>query len=261
MKVWTRRAVAALPWLAVALVSCGIVALAMLPAAWITPQFAKATRGRVSLIDPAGSLWNGSAMLMLAAGGDGSAGAATVLPGRVEWRTAFWPLFAGRVRMQLHQNEAMLEPVTIEASLGGATVSSGGIALPAALLSGLGAPFNTLDLRGDVRANWTQWHLIRGNAFGGLTVTLGDMASRASPIKPLGSYRLALQAQGAASTLDLSTLKGPLLLSGHGTIARASASFHGEASVTPEARDNLTGLLNLLGRPTGTGTVALDYVR
>jgi general secretion pathway protein N len=259
MKAWVRRATAALPWLAVAAITCGVVLVVLLPAAWITPQFSKATQGRVNLIEASGSLWHGSATLMLAAGPDAST--ATVLPGRVEWRTAFWPLLAGRVRMQLRQSEAMLEPVTVEGSFDGATVSAGGIALPAALLSGLGAPFNTLDLQGSVRVTWTQWHLIRGNAFGTLTLTLGDMISRASPVKPLGSYRVALQAQGATSTLDLSTLKGPLLLSGHGTLARGGTSFHGEASATPDARDNLAGLLNLLGRPTTPGTVALDYVR
>jgi general secretion pathway protein N len=50
-------------------------------------------------------------------------------------------------------------------------------------------------------------------------------------------------------------------LSGHGTIARQGTSFHGEANATPEARDNLVGLLNLLGQRTATGTVTLDYMR
>jgi general secretion pathway protein N len=259
MNVWMRRAVAALPWLAIAVVSCGLVLVVLLPAAWVTPQFAKATQGHIDLIEPSGSLWHGSATLMLAAGADASA--ATVLPGRVEWRTAFWPLLVGRVRMQLRESDAMPEPVSLDASFDGATVSAGGIAVPAALLSGLGAPFNTLDLQGGAHVAWTQWHLIRGNVFGGLTVTLDDMVSRVSPVKPLGSYRLVLQAQGTESTLDLSTLKGPLLLNGHGAIARGGTSFHGEASSTPQARDNLAGLLNLLGQPSGPGTVTLEYKR
>ncbi|PMS37615.1 type II secretion system protein N (GspN) [Trinickia symbiotica] len=259
MSVWMRRIGTALPWLAIAFVSCVIVLVVLLPASWVTPRFARATQGHVNLIEPSGSLWHGSATLMLAAGPDASA--ATVLPGRVEWHTAFWPLFAGRVSMQLLLSDAMPDPVHIDASFDGATVSAGGIKSPAALLSGLGAPFNTLDLQGDIHVTWTQWHLIRGNAFGGLTITLEDMISRVSPVKPLGSYRVVLQAQGAASTLDLSTLKGPLLLSGHGTIAGSGTSFHGEASSTPEARDNLSGLLNLLGRPMGPGTVSLDYRR
>ncbi|HTI16418.1 MAG TPA: type II secretion system protein N [Trinickia sp.] len=260
MNVWIRRLAAALPWLAVAVVSSGLVLVVLLPAAWVTPQLARATQGRVDLIDASGSLWRGSAALMLAAG-SADAGPAAVLPGRIEWNTAFWPLLSGRVRLRLRHTDAMIDPVTIEASLNGATASPGAITLPAALLSGLGAPFNTLDLQGDVRVRWTQWHWIRGNAFGGLTVTLDDMVSRVSRVKPLGSYRVAVQAQGAASTLDLSTLKGPLLLSGHGTIARQGTSFHGEANATPEARDNLVGLLNLLGQRTATGTVTLDYMR
>jgi general secretion pathway protein N len=87
------------------------------------------------------------------------------------------------------------------------------------------------------------------------------MTSRVSPVKPLGSYRVAFQSQGDSSTIELSTLKGPLMLTGQGTIAANATSFHGQASAAPEARDNLAGLLNVIGRPTGDGTVALDYSR
>jgi general secretion pathway protein N len=44
-------------------------------------------------------------------------------------------------------------------------------------------------------------------------------------------------------------------------VSGASTSFHGAASAAPEARDNLAGLLNLLGRPSGPGTVALNFMR
>jgi len=259
MNIWMRRIAAALPWLAIAGVACTAVLLVLLPAAWITPQVAKATQGHINLIEPQGSLWSGSATLMLAAGPDASG--ATVLPGRIEWQTAFWPLLAGRLHLRVRQTDAMPRPVTVDATFGGARLSASDMALPAALLNGLGAPFNTLDLKGSVHVTWTEWHLIHRNLFGRFDVRLNDMVSRVSQVKPLGSYRVVLQAQGAASTLDLSTLKGPLLLSGHGTLAGGGVSFHGEANSAPEARDNLAGLLNLLGRPTGTGTVALDYTR
>src|ERR1700742_1124138 len=99
----------ALPWLIVAVLACALTLLAMLPAAWVTPQFAQRTGGRIVLADPAGSLWRGSATLRLAAGVD--AGEPTELPGRLEWRTAFWPLLAGRIEMRLSQTEAMTTPV------------------------------------------------------------------------------------------------------------------------------------------------------
>jgi general secretion pathway protein N len=254
-----RRLRAALPWLLVALLSSGGTMLALLPAAWITPQFAKASGGHVNLVEPAGSLWQGSAALMLAAGTDASA--ATLLPGRLEWHTAFWPLFTGRVQMTMVHSEAMSAPVTLDASRTGARVSQGEMAVPAALLSGLGAPFNTLDLHGTVRLAWSDWRSFGHRAFGQLTVTLTDVSSRVSRVKPLGSYRVVLQAEGDRSTIDLATLKGPLLLSGHGAVSAASTVFNGTASAAPDERDNLAGLLNLLGRPTGPGTVALTFVR
>jgi general secretion pathway protein N len=258
MNYWMRRLRAALPWLVVGVISSGLVLLARLPAAWIAPQFARATQGHVNLIDPAGSLWHGSATLMLAAGNDASG--STLLPGRIVWRTAFWPLFIARVRMEMRQTEAMPDPVTVEATLRGANVSAGAIVVPASLLAGLGAPFNTLDLDGKVRLAWTPWRMFGADAFGRMTVSLADMSSRVSLVKPLGTYQVVLQAQGASSTLDLSTLKGPLMLDGHGTFSRTSASFQGTASATPEQRDNLAGLLNLLGRPVSPGTVALTFM-
>jgi len=254
-----RRMRAALPWLVIAVLSCGATLLVMLPAAWITPQFAKATQGHVNLIDPSGSLWHGSATLVLAAGRD--VGSGTLLPGRVQWQTAFWPLLTGRLNMRMQQSPAMPEAIDVAAAPRSATISAGEIAVPAALLAGLGAPFNTLDLHGAVRLAWTPWRLLGSRAYGQLVITLTDMSSRVSPVKPLGSYRVAFQSQGDTSTIDLSTLSGPLMLSGHGTVAANETSFHGQASASAEARDNLAGLLNLLGRPAGDGTIALYYTR
>jgi general secretion pathway protein N len=259
MTYWMRRLRAALPWLLVGVLSSGAVLLALLPAAWIAPQFARATDGHVNLVDPAGSLWRGSATLMLSAGHDVTG--ATLLPGRIEWETAFWPLFTGRVRMQMRQTRAMPDPVVVEATPRTATVTAGAIAVPASLLAGLGAPFNTLDFDGNVRLTWSPWRTFGNDAFGRLTVSLDDMSSRISLVKPLGSYEVVLEAQGASSTLALSTQKGPLMLNGHGTFSPTSTFFEGTASAAPEQRDNLAGLLNLLGRPTGPGTVALTFVR
>jgi general secretion pathway protein N len=258
MNYWTRRLRAALPWLLVAVLSNAAVLLTLFPAAWITPQFAKATGGHVNLVNPTGSLWHGSASLMLAAGSDTSS--ATLLPGRIDWHTAFWPLFVGRVHMTMLQSDAMPTPITVDATRRGATLSQGAIAVPASLLTGLGAPFNTLDLEGNVQLAWSDWRSFQQEAFGQLTVTLIDASSRVSLVKPLGSYRVVIQAEGNRSVVDLSTIKGPLMLNGHGTVSAGSTIFNGTASAAPEARDNLAGLLNLLGRPSGPDTVALTFV-
>src|SRR5258708_25100447 len=109
---------------------------------------------------------------MLAAGSDMSA--ATLLPGRIEWRTAFWPLFTGRVRMIMRHSEAMPDPITVDATPRSATVTPGALAVPASLLSGLGPPFNTLDLPGDGRLAWCDWRRFHQEAFRQFTLTLND---------------------------------------------------------------------------------------
>ncbi|MDB5780512.1 type II secretion system protein N [Caballeronia mineralivorans] len=262
MNYGLRRFLAAWPWLAVTVVSVLVTLAVMLPAAWIVPQFAKATSGHVNLVDPAGSLWKGSATLMLATGGGAGGGdGATLLPGRLEWRTAFWPLFSGRVRMEMRQTDAMPDAVFVDAGPSGSTVSPGTIAVPASLLTGLGAPFNTLNMDGNVRLTWTELRMLGHNTYGQVIVTLDDMASSVSRVKPLGSYRVVFQAEGQAGTIDLTTSRGPLLLSGQGTVSPASSAFNGVATSAPEARENLAGLLNLLGRHTGPDTVELTFGR
>ncbi|KMZ12279.1 General secretion pathway protein N [Candidatus Burkholderia humilis] len=231
----------------------------MMPAAWIVPQFSKATGGHVNLVDPNGSLWRGAATLMLAAGSDG--GGATLLPGRIEWTTSFWALFTGHVRMTMRQSEAMPEPISVDASTRAATLSAGQIGVPATLFAGLGAPFNTLNFEGQVRLSWTDFRVLGRNVYGQVVVTLDDMVSRVSRMKPLGSYRVQIQAQGGEAEIGLSTSKGPLWLTGQGAISQGATSFEGTAKAEPDQRENLAGLLNLLGRHTDPDTVALTFVR
>lgn len=235
----------ALPWGLAALVSTLLTVLALLPAAWFLPLVAQATAGRVSLAAPAGSLWHGSAVLMLAAGPKAST--PTALAGRIEWRTAFWPLFSGKVKITMLANEASPAPVQLSITPRGAMLSSGRLEVPASLLTGLGAPFNTFNLQGGVQLQWNDWRFLENKLFGQLTLNLTDMSSRVSRVKPLGSYRVVIQALGRDATLALTTTQGPLLLDGAGQWARQKFSFRGTAQAEETERENLRTLLSLLG--------------
>jgi general secretion pathway protein N len=241
-----------LAWFGVAALICAVTALIMFPAAWVAPQFARATQGRVILADPQGSLWHGSARLMLSAGArDGAAGGdfggATLMPYRIEWHTQPGSLLTGRVQMTLREMRPLSEPIVLNASRNEARLSAGGIAVPASLLVGLGAPFNTLALEGDVRLEWTEWHVIGNRAYGQLTVRLKDMGSSVSRLRPVGSYRATVMLSGQDATLDIETLNGPLSVTGKGQWQGGHFRFAGKAGSTPEAHANLAGLLNLLG--------------
>lgn len=262
MKPFFTAVLRALPWLAVGLAACGVTLLILAPAGWVTPYLAQASGHRVELIDPSGSLWHGEATLMLSAGPDiGTRGAdtpaPTLLPGRIVWHTAFWPLWQGRLHTEITQTAAMQDPVELDLDRHQATLTGGSLNVPATLLAGLGSPFNTLDLKGDMRLDWTPCRVFGGQAYGQLNLTLTDLGSRVSRVSPLGSYRLNLALGGRDASLTLATLRGPLLLEGHGRASTGSFNFNGTARAAPGFSDGLAGLLNILGSPRGDGIYSL----
>lgn len=249
-------------WCGVALLAVGVTVVAQYPAAWAAERVAEATGRRVLLADSQGSLWHGSATLALTAGNGGAD--ATVLPGRLSWSIDMLPLLTGTLRAHVTHDRALEQPVTLAVSPGNWQAEAGAITLPASLLEGIGAPFNTLKLDGRLRAQWTplsgQFGRTSGRekgqpdtVQGALTVTLEQVSSSLSRVRPLGSYQAVVSFGGVGGTpaqLTLSTLAGPLSLQGQGTLGRG-AHFDGVASATPESEPQLIGLLSLLGPRDG----------
>jgi general secretion pathway protein N len=121
--------------------------------------------------------------------------------------------------------------------------------LPASLLEGVGAPFNTLRPDGTMRIDWTalQGRFAGNQKYGHLSVQLDQMSAAVSRLRPLGSYRADVDLTGAGGKLQLKTTAGPLYLEGSGTLGR-QARFEGTAHAAPDAATQLAGLLSLLGR-------------
>ncbi|MGO4329713.1 type II secretion system protein N [Cupriavidus sp. 2TAF22] len=243
-----------LGWLALGLATVALTVLAAFPAAWIADGIATRSQRRVLLADAEGSLWNGSATLALSAGAGSET--ATVLPGRLHWSVAFWPLLTGTLRLVVTHSEAMSGPVGVAVTPLGWTAQAGAIRLPAALLEGVGAPFNTLRPDGLMRIDWSmlQGRFFRragdsggGGMTGHLTLRLEQVSSAVSRVRPLGSYRAEIDWGGADGKIELTTLAGPLRLQGSGILGR-QARFEGTASADPDAAAQLVGLLSLLGR-------------
>jgi general secretion pathway protein N len=129
---------------------------------------------------------------------------------------------------------------------------------PAALLTGLGAPWNTLQPDGQLhlRTASLEWQWAEGRMqMKGLTeLRMQNMASRLSAIQPIGSYQLQWHGtpEGTATpSLQLSTLQGPLLLKGEGQWIGARLRFTGEAQAQEGYESALNNLLNILGRRQG----------
>ena len=223
------------------------------PARWLAEGLAQISQSQVQLADPRGTVWNGSAQLVLA-GGEGSRDS-TALPARLQWQIR--PAWNG-LRTTLQAECCMAQPLQLLATphWGGAQVvlTDSQSHWPAPLLAGLGAPWNTLQPEGTLTLN-TQALVLNWNA--GRMVLAGqvrleaiDMASRLSTLKPMGSYRLTLTG-GSPTTVQLETLGGSLQLTGSGQWVGARLRFEGMATAAPDRVDALSNLLNIIGRRDG----------
>jgi general secretion pathway protein N len=253
----------ALLWLGLTSLAVAVTVLVFLPAAWLGPMVERQTGGRLTLGDAQGTLWRGSAFVGGAAGEGGSV--TPLLPGRFSWRLSPLVLF-GQVSMELANEKALAQPVQITGSWSQWQVSAGELLLPAEGLAGLGAPLNTLAPSGVIKLSWNLLDIARQGqtvAVQGRTVlSLSDMGSRMSPVKPLGSYEVAMDWRGQQADMALRTVRGALLLSGSGTLANGRLRFSGQASAADGYEDTLGNLLNLLGQRrmvNGKNIIALEF--
>lgn len=254
-------------WGAVLGVAAALVTQA--PAQWLATGLQQLTGGRLLLAEARGSVWNGSAVVVLT-GGEGSRDAAA-LPGRLNWRLR--PDWRG---LQLRASQACCLQGEMQLHLqpgwGGYTATldtpadAGGTIgrWPAAWLAGLGTPWNTLQLGGQLqlasgglRLQSTQG---RVQLEGTLALTLQSASSRVSPLPVLGSYMLQVQGPAAGSgnavpTVQLSTLDGVLLLSGNGQWTGSRLRFRGQAEAAEGHAAALSNLLNIIGRRQGALSV------
>jgi len=250
-------------WTAATLLAVLLTILACLPAAWIAPVVEGQTGGRLTLGDAQGTLWRGSAFV---GGAPGVGGSVTpLLPGRFTWRLSPLVLF-GQVSMDLANDRALSQPVRITGTWSQWQVSAGELLLPADGLAGLGAPLNTLAPSGTIKLSWNLLDIARqGNAVavnGHTVLSLTDMGSRMSPVKPLGSYEMAMDWRGQKADLVLRTVRGALLLSGSGALDTGHLRFSGQASAGQGYEDTLGNLLNLLGQRqmvNGKNIIALEF--
>ncbi len=239
-----------------------ITVLLFLPAAWMAPILEKQSGGRLTLGDPQGSIWRGAGFI--GAAPSGLDPVTPLLPGRFSWRLS--PLaLVGLVDATLSNPEALTQPVQITGSWSQWQVSPGAILMPAQRLVALGAPLNTIVPSGAMRLSWTVLQLQRQgqqvDLTGSMQLELNDIASRLSPIKPLGAYRLQMDWQGQQATLALTSIKGPMLLTGKGKLEQGRLRFSGRAQAAPGEEERLANLLNLLGqrrREGDTNFIALE---
>ncbi len=236
--------------------------VAFAPAAWLAAAVNGATDERLLLADARGTVWRGSAVIVLT-GGAGSRDA-SALPGRLQWALGLDGAALGlRVRHACCIEGEL--PLRLSAGLGRLRIELPALPgptrllgqWPAAWLTGLGTPWNTLQPSGTLAlsSNGFAAEAVQGRwtLSGRAELELRSLASSLSTLDVLGSYRLSLQGdeRGEAAQLQLATTDGALQLSGSGQWAASRLRFNGQASAAPGSEATLNNLLNIIGRRQG----------
>ncbi|MGH8642886.1 MAG: type II secretion system protein N [Burkholderiales bacterium] len=232
--------------LAVAITTALTVAVRA-PAAWVSDWLQ--SHGRLCFVDPRGTVWNGSALFGISDGRQ-----IMLVPGRVSWRIGWGQIVSARILADV-SHPALAAPIAVSFSGKSIALKNGQAELPAALLSALGVPFNTVRPGGVLAVSWTDIEIGEHRLAGDVRIDWRDAQSALSPVAPLGSYRLEIAGMGDAVRLRLDTLRGPLRLQGSGTLKEGRLSFKGLASSEPEMRQALSGLIGVLGPRSGDDAI------
>lgn len=227
------------------------------PAHWLAAGVKRASQGQMQLLEPRGTVWTGSARLVLT-GGAGSRDQ-LALPSRVQWQLR--PDWRG-VRIQLAAACCTPQPLKARVLVHWqgleARVEDQKSQWPADLLTGLGTPWNTAQIQGQLLLRTQglrlQWLAGRWRSEGQIQLDALGLSSRLSTLRPMGSYRLVIDG-GDAPKVTLSTLEGHLKLSGSGQWVGERLRFRGEATATPEREAALANFLNIIGRRSGTRSI------
>lgn len=223
-----------------------------MPIKWFQGTVSAATKCKVLLTDPSGTLWRGGTAIGFSEPGlDGqSCRPPQAITERLYWST--------ECSLQKRNCTVRIETAALDNTLfatispSGVLVQQNEVQLPAEILEMLGAPWTILHPRGDLTARWSDLQFSRAGNSGSIRANLDGLSSPVSLIRPLGNYNVQASFTGGGVDYTLSTTEGPLLLSAQGSIgADGKASGRGEASATPESQDALNGLLSLIGRRQG----------
>ena len=241
--------------LALLALAYGIFLLWEMPASFVASRLERESRGALRLAEARGTLWRGQARARLMT----PAGEMPIE--QLQWSLNAASLAAGRLGFTLHANDPGLK-ATGELARGPDAWQAHDVTLqgPASAL----VPFIPLLANwrpeGEVtlRAKRLAW--TRSSIDGDGQVDWRSAGVILSEVKPLGHYRVEVRGEGAQARVTLTTLEGPLRLSGNGTVTPAGrVSFKGEARAEGPQAASLQPLLDLIGprRPDGSREITI----
>ncbi|HLX22706.1 MAG TPA: type II secretion system protein N [Usitatibacter sp.] len=232
-----------------------IFLVAKVPASVVAARIGDASGGAVQMSDPRGTLWNGEARAtVLAPGG-------VLALDHVEWRFAPSALAGGHIAFDVAASGRGIEAkLMLGRGFARWIVQSADARIDAALATMLAPLLGASHPEGIVTFATPELRLKdNGEARGTLTATWTDAAVSFSETKPLGKYKVDATAEDGPLSFTVTTLTGPLRVSGRGTFAAPrQLTFSGEARGEGSDTRALDPLLDMLGPRRADGARTLE---
>jgi general secretion pathway protein N len=235
-------------------VAYGAFLVATAPAGLLEAQVTKDSRVPVSLANATGTVWNGRAHANIAMPG------LSFAIDEIRWRFLPLRLIAGRAAFAIEARTAGLD-ARMEAARGLLEWSVRDLQA-----SGDAAAFATFfpialawQPAGAIVVEAPRLAWDGRSATGEASVEWREATLSLSDARPLGSWRAQATAEGTSVKLSLATTRGPLRLSGTGTLAMSGRlAFSGEARAEPGSERDLDAVLALLGPRRADGAHAFE---
>jgi hypothetical protein len=240
-------------WLRYALLGSAffvVFLIATAPAAWLALGVARMSHGVVNLNQATGSVWGGSAQLVVH---NGSSVPRNL--GMLSWDAQVWWLFLGRVQVELHLVNSNID---MHGRLGIAynTVYLDAVAadINAAYAVAVYLPAALINPEGRITVRAPSIKIQQGAVTGKADLTWENAAVSLSNGKVLGDYHLTFDGQGQSVLLKIDTLKGKLRFDGQGIWRPGSGYMQVSGSAVPEEQPSeVDSLLQIMGPDMGGG--------
>lgn len=203
----------------VLLVLAGIAAYlialaASAPASWLSQAIERASGRVIELREPAGSLWSGSGRLYARLQAD-----SLLDLGALRWETSWSEIHRLRLGVSVAIGGAQ-RPAEVQLSPTGVSVRRLSVSAPAEVITGFVPALQALGPRGTLRVRTEDLRVERDSILGQAEIEWADVRLARSPDLEFGSHLARLRGSGPRVVIELSSLGGPLRLSGNGTWSR-----------------------------------------
>ncbi|MHB1677368.1 MAG: type II secretion system protein N [Sulfuriferula sp.] len=219
---------------------CYVVFLtATIPAAFINILLAHYVDKNFQIANVQGTLWQGSGSLYGLED--------------ISWKIRMPELLLGHFHAIINNNAASL-PMDVLLSPARIELKHVALTLPAILLSDMGQPLKSMAPGGKLSFS-TEDFTVSHTFLGNIDISWRNASSALSQVAPIGSYHFHIAGLGNHLDIYLNTQQGPLFLAGKGAWSpHGGIHFTGTAS---SKNEQLTALLNLIGKPAENGAYAL----